>query len=63
MSILVKHFIENPKAIVALEEFSLTKAEKEKLTQAVILLYHQKLLSKFLEKLEKTDKTRNNHQR
>lgn len=56
MSFLVKHFVINPKAIIALEEFDLNEEEKIKLTDAVILLYHQKLLTKFLEKLEKTDK-------
>lgn len=56
MSILVKHFVESPKAILALEEFTLTIEEKEKLIETVTLLYHQKLLSKFLEKLENTDK-------
>ena len=56
MSILVKHFVNNPKVVLEINELPLSEEEKIKLTETVILLYHQNLLSKFLEKLEAEDK-------
>lgn len=56
MSILVKHFIVNPKAITKVFELSVSEEEKQKLTETIILLYHQKLLTVFLENLVENDK-------
>lgn len=56
MSILVKNFVNNPKVIVAISNLDLSDQEKIKLTETVVLLYHQKLLTKFLEKLVEEDK-------
>lgn len=56
MSILVKHFVNNPRVVLAINELTLTEEEKVKLTETVVLLYHQKLLSKFLEKLVEEDR-------
>lgn len=56
MSILVKHFVNNPRVVLAINDLTLSEEEKVKLTETVVLLYHQKLLSKFLEKLVEEDK-------
>lgn len=56
MSILVKHFIKEPKIYLEIEKLGLTSEEKFSLTQSVTLLYHQKLLNKLLEYLEEEDK-------
>lgn len=56
MSILVRHFITNPRVLVDIEELSLQEEEKNKLTEIATLIYHQKLLNKFLDKLDEEDK-------
>lgn len=56
MSTLVKHFIKNPKIYLEIQKFELEQSEKNNLTDLVTLLYHQKLLNKFLEQLEEEDK-------
>lgn len=56
MSIIVRHFVKDPKAFTALGQLKLEESEKEKLTQVITLLYHQKLLNRFLEKLQEEDK-------
>ncbi len=56
MSILVKHFVNNPRVVLVINKLTLTEDEKVKLTETVVLLYHQKLLSTFLDKLVEEDK-------
>jgi len=56
MSILVKHFVNNPRIVLEIDKLSLSEEEKIRLTETIILLYHQKLLGKFLEYLEADDK-------
>lgn len=56
MSILVKHFVINPRAVSKVLELEVSQLEKQKLTEAVVLLYHQKLLTIFLENLVEADK-------
>ncbi len=56
MSILVKHFVLEPKVLLTISELRLEKDEKEKLTEIALLVYHQKLLNKFLDKLAEADK-------
>lgn len=56
MSRLVKHFVKQPKIYLEIDKLTLGVAERNKLTELVTLLYHQKLLNKFLEYLEEEDK-------
>jgi len=56
MSLLVKHFVTNPKILVTIEALSLSPEEKDKLTEIATLVYHQKLLNKFLDHLAEEDK-------
>ena len=56
MSILVRHFIKEPKIFLEIEKLDVEKHEKSKLIEMVTLLYHQKLLNKVLEYLEEKDK-------
>lgn len=56
MSLLVKHFVKEPKILVQITSLEISEAEKQKLTESIILLYHQQLLNKFLEKLDETSK-------
>ena len=56
MSILVKHFIKEPKIFIEINKLKVEESEKVKLTEMVTLLYHQKLLNKVLEYLEEKDK-------
>lgn len=56
MSILVKSFISNPRVVGTINELDISQTEKVKLTEAMVLLYHQKLLTKFLEKLVEEDR-------
>ena len=56
MSVLVEHFVKEPKIFIEIEKFNLGKEESERLTQLVTLLYHQKLLNRFLDYLEEEDK-------
>ena len=56
MSILVKHFVTNPRVLIDIEELSLQQEEKNKLTEIATLIYHQKLMNKFLDKLAEEDK-------
>mgnify|MGYP001559135925 CR=1 FL=1 len=56
MSILVKNFVNNPRVVIAINNLELSEKEKIKLTETVVLLYHQKLLTLFLEKLVEEDK-------
>ncbi len=56
MSILVKNFVNSPKAVIAVNNLDLSESEKTKLTETIILLYHQKLLTIFLEKLIEEDR-------
>ncbi len=56
MSILVKNFVKNPRVVIAINKLEVSDQEKIKLTETVVLLYHQKLLTLFLEKLVEADK-------
>ncbi len=56
MSILVKHFVTNPRVLMDIEGLSLDQEEKNKLTEIATLIYHQKLLNKFLDELIEEDK-------
>ncbi|HEY4694487.1 MAG TPA: hypothetical protein VIH52_00820 [Candidatus Nanoarchaeia archaeon] len=56
MSLLVKHFVAEPKAIIALQTLELSSEERQKLAEAITLLYHQKLLNRFLEVLSEVDR-------
>ncbi len=56
MSILVKHFVTNPRVLINIGELSLEQAEKDRLTEIATLIYHQKLLNKFLDNLAEEDK-------
>jgi hypothetical protein len=56
MSLLVKHFVARPKAIEALERLEVSSEEKQQLAEMITLIYHQKLLNRFLEALSEEDK-------
>ncbi len=56
MSILVRHFIKEPKIFIEIGKLDVEEQEKVKLTEIVTLLYHQKLLNRVLEYLEEKDK-------
>jgi len=56
MSLLVKHFVANPKVLFYINDLELSEEEKSKLIELTTLLYHQKLLNKFLDRLEQEDK-------
>ena len=56
MSILVRHFLKESKIFIEIEKLDVEEHEKNKLTEMVTLLYHQKLLNKVLEYLQEKDK-------
>lgn len=56
MSLLVKHFIGQPKLLLEVKDLGLEASEREELEGLITLLYHQKLLNRLLEYLEESDK-------
>lgn len=56
MSLLVKYFVKNSKPLQKLQVSSLSQREKTRLVEIIILIYHQKLLNRFLDNLEEADK-------
>lgn len=56
MSLLVKHFVKEPKILVKVHSLTITDEEKQKLTESIVLLYHQQLLNRFLDKLDEVGK-------
>lgn len=56
MSVIVRHFVKEPKVLIHIESLDLSQAEKDHLQEMAILLYHQKLLNRFLEYLQEEDK-------
>lgn len=56
MSLLVKHFVKNSKTLEKLQSSALAEQEKMKLAEIIVLIYHQKLLNRFLDNLEEEDR-------
>lgn len=52
MSILVKTFIKEPKAILKLQKFEMSEVEKNKIAEIITLIYHQQLLNHLLARLD-----------
>lgn len=56
MSLLVSHFVGKPKILLEIEKLDFEEHEENRLTELVTLLYHQKLLNRFLDNLIEEDK-------
>lgn len=56
MSIIVKHFVKKSKTLESLQKSKLEETEKAKLAEIIVLIYHQKLLNRFLDNLNEDDK-------
>jgi hypothetical protein len=56
LSALVKRYVKNPKVLLRIQNLDITPLEKEKLTEVIGLIYHQKLLNELLLRLDEESK-------